>query len=103
MLLQHVNAILFALREHHLRFKCNKCSFAKLLVVYFGHVISVGGVAMDHEKGGGHHLLATTPLNAWPPHVPRASGVLPPINLGLWHHHCPSNSTAQEGVLHVDS
>lgn len=74
-----------------------------LSVVYLGHVISVGSAAMDHEKGGGHHLLATTPLNAWPLHVPRVSGVLPPINLGLWHHRRPSNSTAQEGGLHMDS
>jgi hypothetical protein len=48
--LQHVNAILSALREHHLCLKRSKCSFARSLVAYLGHVILVDSVAMDREK-----------------------------------------------------
>lgn len=48
--LQHVNAVLSALCEHHLRPKRSTCSFAQPSVAYPGHVISANGVAMDHEK-----------------------------------------------------
>ena len=48
--LQHINAVLSALREHHLRLKQSKCSFATSSVHYLGHVISGDGVAMDQEK-----------------------------------------------------
>ena len=43
--LQHINAVLIALREHQLRLKCSKCSFT-----YLGHVILTEGVTMDHDK-----------------------------------------------------
>jgi hypothetical protein len=48
--LQHINAILSALREHHLCLKRSKCSFTQSLVAYLGHVILVDSIAMDHEK-----------------------------------------------------
>lgn len=48
--LQHINAVLSALRDHQLRLKCTKCSFAQPSVTYLGHVISADGVAMDQDK-----------------------------------------------------
>ena len=48
--LQHVNAVLTALREHQLKLKRTKCSFAQHSVAYLGHVITAEGVAMDKEK-----------------------------------------------------
>ena len=48
--LQHINIVLTALREHHLRLKLSKCSFAQPTVNYLGHVISGQRVAMDNEK-----------------------------------------------------
>jgi len=48
--LQHINAVLTALCDHHLRLKRSKCDFATTSVHYLGHVISVAGVAMDQEK-----------------------------------------------------
>jgi hypothetical protein len=48
--LQHLNTVLSALREHQLRLKCTKCSFAQSSVAYLGHVISAEGVAMDRDK-----------------------------------------------------
>jgi len=48
--LQHLNAVLTALREHQLRLKRSKCSFATTSVQYLGHVISSAGVAMDQDK-----------------------------------------------------
>jgi hypothetical protein len=48
--LQHINAVLSALRDHQLRLKRAKCSFAQPSVTYLGHVISADGVAMDHDK-----------------------------------------------------
>ncbi|XP_066395761.1 uncharacterized protein [Miscanthus floridulus] len=48
--LQHINAVLTALRDHHLRLKRSKCSFATTSVAYLGHKISAEGVAMDRTK-----------------------------------------------------
>jgi hypothetical protein len=48
--LQHLNAVLSALREHQLKLKRAKCSFAQSSVAYLGHIISADGVAMDKEK-----------------------------------------------------
>jgi len=50
--LQHVKAVLLALRAHQLRLKRSKCSFAESSVAYLGHVISADGVtvAMDISK-----------------------------------------------------
>lgn len=48
--LQHINAVLSALRDHQLRLKRSKCSFATLSVHYLGHIISGEGVAMDQDK-----------------------------------------------------
>ena len=48
--LQHVKAVLLALRAHQLRLKRSKCSFAESSVAYLGHVISAEGVAMDVSK-----------------------------------------------------
>ena len=48
--LQHINAVLTALRDHHLRLKRSKCDFATTSVHYLGHVISAAGVAMNQEK-----------------------------------------------------
>lgn len=48
--LQHINVVLSALREHQLRLKRTKCSFAQSSVAYLGHVISAEGVAMDRDK-----------------------------------------------------
>jgi hypothetical protein len=48
--LQHLNAVLSALRAHQLRLKRTKCSFGQLSVAYLGHVISAAGVAMDKDK-----------------------------------------------------
>jgi hypothetical protein len=48
--LQHLNAVLSALRANHLRLKLSKCSFAQPTVAYLGHVISAAGVAMDQDK-----------------------------------------------------
>ena len=48
--LQHVKAVLLALRAHRLRLKHSKCSFAESSVAYLGHVISAEGVAMDVSK-----------------------------------------------------
>jgi hypothetical protein len=45
--LQHLKAVLTALREHHLRLKRTKCSFATSSVAYLGHVISAEGVIQD--------------------------------------------------------
>ena len=38
------------LREQQLRIKRSKCLFAVPSVTYLGHIISAGGVAMDHSK-----------------------------------------------------
>jgi hypothetical protein len=48
--LQHVQAVLEALRHHALFVKRSKCSFGDTLAAYLGHVISVDGVAMDNDK-----------------------------------------------------
>ena len=48
--LQHINVVLTALQDHHLRLKRSKCDFATTSVHYLGHVISAAGVAMDQEK-----------------------------------------------------
>lgn len=48
--LQHVNAILSALREHHMRLKRSKCSFAQPAMAYLGHVITADSVTMDMAK-----------------------------------------------------
>jgi hypothetical protein len=62
--LQHLNAVLSALRAHQLRLKLSKCSFAQLTVAYPGHVISTTGVAMDQDK--------VEAIMSWPqPRVPR--------------------------------
>lgn len=42
--LQHINAVLSALRDNHLRLKRSKCSFATQSVAYLGHVISAEGL-----------------------------------------------------------
>ena len=48
--LQHLRAVLTALREAQLHVKRSKCSFATNSVHYLGHVISDSGVAMDIDK-----------------------------------------------------
>jgi hypothetical protein len=48
--LQHVQAVLQRLREHHHAVKRSKCSFGTTSVGYVGHIISAQGVAMDAEK-----------------------------------------------------
>lgn len=50
MHLQHLNAILFALHNHHLHLKRSKRLFTQPSVAYLGHVISANGITMDHEK-----------------------------------------------------
>ena len=47
--LQHINAVLTALRNHQLQLKRAKCSFATSSVAYLSHVISAEGIAMDRE------------------------------------------------------
>jgi hypothetical protein len=42
--LQHLNAVLSALRSHQLRLQLSKCSFVQPTVAYLGHVISADGV-----------------------------------------------------------
>jgi hypothetical protein len=61
--LQHLNAVLSALRANHLRLKLSKCSFAQPTVSYLGHVISAAGVAMDQDK--------VAAITSWP--QPRAA------------------------------
>ncbi|XP_066385018.1 uncharacterized mitochondrial protein AtMg00860-like [Miscanthus floridulus] len=48
--LQHISIVLDVLRAHRLHLKRSKCSFGASSVAYLGHVISVGGVAMDADK-----------------------------------------------------
>jgi hypothetical protein len=48
--LQHINAVFSALREHQLKLKRSKCTFAQSSVAYLGHVITAEGVAMDKDK-----------------------------------------------------
>ena len=48
--MQHVRLVFDALRAHDLHLKRSKCSFGSSSVVYLGHVISAGGVAMDNAK-----------------------------------------------------
>ena len=48
--LQHVRLVFDALRAHDLHLQHSKCSFGSSSVVYLGHVISAGGVAMDSAK-----------------------------------------------------
>ncbi|XP_066347915.1 uncharacterized mitochondrial protein AtMg00860-like [Miscanthus floridulus] len=64
--LQHVKAVLLALRAHQLWLKRSKCSFAESSVAYLGHVISTEGVAMDVSK--------VDAVTTWP--QPRSARVL---------------------------
>jgi hypothetical protein len=48
--LRHINDVLSALREHQLKLKRSKCTFAQSSVAYLGHVITAEGVAMDKDK-----------------------------------------------------
>jgi hypothetical protein len=48
--LQHVKQVFQALRAHKLSLKKTKCSFGEEKVVYFSHIISAAGVAMDPTK-----------------------------------------------------
>lgn len=48
--LQHLKAVFSALREHQLRIKRSKCTFAASSVQYLGHVISALGISMDKDK-----------------------------------------------------
>lgn len=48
--LQHLNAVLMALRQHQLHVKRSKCAFATNSVTYLGHVITGEGVATDGDK-----------------------------------------------------
>jgi hypothetical protein len=57
--LQLVKMVFQLLRQHHLFLKQSKCAFGSSSVSYIGHIISVDGVAMDHDK--------ITAVNSWPP------------------------------------
>lgn len=46
----HVTVILNQLKEHQLYAKESKCSFGQSKVEYFGHIITVEGVAADLSK-----------------------------------------------------
>lgn len=48
--LQHLNAVLSALRQHHLHVKRTKCAFVTTSVAYLGHVINEARVTMDGDK-----------------------------------------------------
>ncbi|WVZ63184.1 hypothetical protein U9M48_012838 [Paspalum notatum var. saurae] len=48
--LQHLNAVVDALRAHSLFIKRSKCSFGAESVAYLGHVVSADDVAMDMDK-----------------------------------------------------
>jgi hypothetical protein len=48
--LQHIRAVLTALRAHSLFLKRSKCSFVERQVEYLGHFIFEAGVAMDPAK-----------------------------------------------------
>lgn len=48
--LQNLNAVFAALREHQLRLKHSKCSFAQPTVAYLGHIISAAGIVVDQDK-----------------------------------------------------
>jgi hypothetical protein len=48
--LQHIRAVLSALRTHGLVLKRSRCLFTERKIHYLGHVIVEGGVAMDDDK-----------------------------------------------------
>lgn len=48
--LSHIKIVLEGLSKHQLYVKASKCTFGQSQVEYFGHIISVQGVAVDHEK-----------------------------------------------------
>jgi hypothetical protein len=48
--LQHVRVVPTALQKHHITVKQSKCVFSSQSVAYLGHVIYVGGMAMDPTK-----------------------------------------------------
>jgi hypothetical protein len=56
--LQHLNAVLSALRSHQLWLKFSKCSFVQSTVAYLGHVISADGVTVDQDK--------VSAITSWP-------------------------------------
>ncbi|WVZ96146.1 hypothetical protein U9M48_041818 [Paspalum notatum var. saurae] len=47
---EHLRLMLQKLREHKLYAKFSKCDFWMKEVQFFGHVISNGGIAIDHNK-----------------------------------------------------
>jgi len=48
--LQHLRAVLTALRANNLHVKKSKCEFGTKSVAYLGHTIPAHGVAMDQDK-----------------------------------------------------
>ncbi|WP_368667397.1 reverse transcriptase domain-containing protein, partial [Pseudonocardia sp. EV170527-09] len=46
----HLNIALSILRQHQLKVKLSKCSFATASVEYLGHIISGDGVSTDPSK-----------------------------------------------------
>ncbi len=60
--LQHVQAVLRAIRDNKLVLKRSKCRFGERQVQYLGHTVSAEGVAMDEHK--------IQAIGAWP--LPRS-------------------------------
>lgn len=48
--IQHIKVVFEILREHQLKVKLSKCTFAAKEIPYLGHVISGNGVANDPTK-----------------------------------------------------
>ncbi len=51
--MEHLRTVFERLHKAGLTLKPQKCSFSRTTVTYLGHVISVDGVAPDHEKTNG--------------------------------------------------
>jgi hypothetical protein len=47
---EHLRKVLAVLHTHQIFLKFSKCSFAQQSLEYLGHIISVGGVAIDPSK-----------------------------------------------------
>ena len=50
MAISYLKLVFSLLLQHHLYVKLSKCEFGVTQIEYLDHVISAGGVAMDHNK-----------------------------------------------------
>jgi hypothetical protein len=55
---EHLQVVLFCLRENELYGKQSKCSFFQKEIHYLGHIISGEGISMD-QKSKGHYGVAS--------------------------------------------